>query len=873
MCTIYLSSFASIRNRLPCRCVGQHYRCIAIVMGVSFLSPELHAAEYFDPFALQINTPGQSVVDLSIFDRGGQLPGSYRVNIYLNNTFVETRDMSFVQQDNRLVPEVTAGQWANFGVNINAFPVLAALPPDTVITQPAKYIPEAKAEFDFNRQRLDISIPQAALNFRARHSVDPSRWDQGLPAFIVNYSVSASSTWQRGETGDSNNLFLGLNSGLNIGPWRLRNYSTYNRDYQEGRASKHQETDINSAATQSHWQTLNTYVQRDIHVLKSQLTLGEIFTSGEIFDSIPFRGIQIASDDNMLPESQRGFAPVIRGIASSNAQVTIRQNGMTIYQSYVAPGAFIIRDLYATSGSGNLTVTVRESDGSEHAFVQPFTAIPMMQRPGQLRYTLAGGQYRSRSSNADQPNFFLSQGQYGLSNDLTLYGGGLLSKNYQSGVLGIGHGLGQLGSVSLDITQARTTLQDVHSEQGHSFRIQYVKDLFAGGTTFTLAGYRYSTDGFYDFNEANEIGAGGKNGWQRYYSKRSRMQIQINQTLGDYGNLYLSGYEQDYWKLSGRERTLSAGYNLMLSGINYNLNYTHTQTPLSASDRYLAFNMQIPLSRFLSHPALSSSYTSYGMTSTKHRTRTEVGLSGVLLENNALDYSIRESYTRPHTGNEGSINVGYKGNAGHLRGGYYYSQSNSQANIGLDGGVVVHPYGVTLSQSVGSAMTLVRAPGASGAEVQNHIGVTTDRRGYAVVPYASSYHENRVALVSATLGSHVDLESAVKTVVPTSGALVLADFKTRVGYRVLIRLLYNNRPVPFGTTASILDAGDTPITGLVGDEGEVYLSGTGVSGQLLAKWGEQAGQSCIATFTLPLNDAASTSTSTSSPLYLEAQCR
>lgn len=83
---------------------------------------------------------------------------------------------------------------------------------------------------------------------------------------------------------------------------------------------------------------MNTYIQRDIQRLQGQLTLGDSYTPSDIFDSVQFRGAQLASDDNMLPDSLRGFAPIIRGIAQSNAQVTIKQNGYIIYQSYVAPG-------------------------------------------------------------------------------------------------------------------------------------------------------------------------------------------------------------------------------------------------------------------------------------------------------------------------------------------------------------------------------------------------------------------------------------------------------------------------------------------------------------------------------------------------------
>ncbi|ARV75677.1 hypothetical protein A8140_23765 (plasmid) [Vibrio campbellii CAIM 519 = NBRC 15631 = ATCC 25920] len=80
------------------------------------------------------------------------------------------------------------------------------------------------------------------------------------------------------------------------------------------------------------------------------------------------------SDEKMLPENQRGFAPTVKGIANSNAQVSIRQNGSLIYQVYVPPGAFIIDDLYPTSFGGDLDVTITESDGSTRSFKQPFSS-------------------------------------------------------------------------------------------------------------------------------------------------------------------------------------------------------------------------------------------------------------------------------------------------------------------------------------------------------------------------------------------------------------------------------------------------------------------------------------------------------------------
>ena len=47
--------------------------------------------------------------------------------------------------------------------------------------------------------------------------------------------------------------------------------------------------------------------------------------------------------------------------------------------------------------------------------------------------------------------------------------------------------------------------------------------------------------------------------------------------------------------------------------------------------------------------------------------------------------------------------------------------------------------------------------------------------------------ENRIALDAASLKRNVDLENAVVNVVPTKGALVLAEFNAHAGARVLMK--------------------------------------------------------------------------------------
>ena len=97
----------------------------------------------------------------------------------------------------------------------------------------------------------------------------------------------------------------------------------------------------------------------------------------------------------MYPDSERGFAPAIHGVALSNAKVQIRQNNIVIYDTVVPPGPFDITDLYPTGFGGDLVVSVTESDGSVRTFNVPFSATPMALREGRLRYSLI---LRSRRS-------------------------------------------------------------------------------------------------------------------------------------------------------------------------------------------------------------------------------------------------------------------------------------------------------------------------------------------------------------------------------------------------------------------------------------------------------------------------------------------
>ncbi|MEJ1794007.1 fimbria/pilus outer membrane usher protein, partial [Escherichia coli] len=89
-------------------------------------------------------------------------------------------------------------------------------------------------------------------------------------------------------------------------------------------------------------------------------------------------------------------------------------------------------------------------------------------------------------------------------------------------------------------------------------------------------------------------------------------------------------------------------------------------------------------------------------------------------------------------GNSTSMNADYKTTYGEMSGGMSQDKYQQTVNIGLQGGVLAHANGITLSQPLSETIALVKAPGTHGTRITNQTGVETDFRGYAVVPFVSA---------------------------------------------------------------------------------------------------------------------------------------
>lgn len=754
-------------------------------------------------------------LDLDAVANSGSIgPGTYPVLIRLNQSFFDRRDMTFIKDEQGSDVRVCLSEafLRELGVKLDAFKVPGETLPACIDL--AALIEGASVTFNANYLALDISVPQIALTRDAAGYVAPSEWDRGINAAMLNYQFSAAQTNSdaRG-TGNQYNLYA--TGGFNLGDWRFRSSSSFRQDDEGGRK----------------WQRSNTYAQRDITPLKATLTMGESFTPGDVFDSVPFRGVQLASDMGMLPDSMQGYAPVIRGIAETQAKVEVRQNGYSLYTTYVAPGAFEINDLNAASGSGDLEVIITEADGRERRFTQPYATLANMLRENTWRYSATVGEYNS-ANGGERPMFTQASLAYGLPFDLTLYGGFLGADFYRAGVVGVGKSLGSIGAVSIDVTQAQTDVPKAvttkgESKKGQSIGLRYGK-AFESGTSVRFAGYRYSTEGYRDFSEAVDLQQ--PNDYSQF-SKRSKVEASVNQALDNYGSLYLNLSKQNYWGSSREDKQMQLGFNTQYKGVTYGVYASKTLTDNFGENNQVVFTVSMPLGQTRSTGTFSVTRNNDGSLDQR------AGLSG---RDGNLNYNVNANRVE-NTGNNGSALLGYRAPFAQLGAGVSVGSGYRQTSVSAAGSVLAHGDGVEFGQTLGETVALVEVKDTPKVGLLNAPGTLTNDKGYALVPYVTPYRKNRVAVDTSELETNVDIAEGVTNVVPRRGAVVKAVFAASRSEKILLNVrLQDGSLLPFGTTVQD-DQGAS--VGVVGQAGQVLLSASKGTTYTM-KWGGKAAQQC-----------------------------
>lgn len=803
--------------------------------------------------AIQFNTQFLDIkdgasVDLGRFSRKGYvMPGNYTLQVLVNQTVISQESaITYAASENDpddTVPCLTPELVALFGLKPDIAEKLRWINAGACLT-PGQ-LEGMETRTDLGKSQLTVVIPQAWLEYADADWDPPSRWDEGIPGLLFDYS--ANSQWQHPEhdAGDRYDVSGNGTVGANIGPWRLR--ADWQANYRHAEADEQDDDTYSSSQTDRNWDWSRYYAYRAIPSLGAQLKLGEDALVSDIFDSFNYIGGSLATDDQMLPPNLRGYAPDISGVARTNAKVTVTQQGRVIYESQVPAGPFRIQDINETV-SGDLHVKIEEQNGQVQEYDVSTASIPYLTRPGQLRYKIAFGRPQDWDHNLEGALFSTAELSWGVTNGWSLYGGGIGEQDYQALAIGLGRDMAVLGALSFDITHSRARVPDGSDYgdgiiQGNSFRASYAKDFDDLDSRITFAGYRFSEENYMTMDEYLDASSGDSEHTRSGHDKEMYT-FTYSQNFHDLNvNAYVNFTHRTYWNRPSQD-----SYNLTLShffsvgevrNLSLSVNgYRNEYDGVKDDGVFVSLTVPWGTDRTLSYNGSFSGGNN----------------------SNQVGY-----YERIDDNNNYQINAGH-GNSGATMDGYYRHQASftdvdaslnyqegeyTSGGLSLRGGATLTAKGGALHRSgvMGGTRLLVDVDQQADVPVGGYgTPVYTNAFGKAVLTDVNDYYRNQVKIDITKLPENAEAINSVTQATLTEGAIGYRHLEVVSGEKAMVMIrLYNGDAPPFG--AEVKNKRQQQV-GIVDSDGSVYLIGVNAGETMQVSWDNQ--QQCDVTLPSPL---------------------
>lgn len=647
--------------------------------------------------------------------------------------------------------------------------------------------------------RVDLTIPQAYVSKKDKRWISPSQWDQGINGLYSAYNASYYHAWRRDGISDTDNIYLTLNSGLNLAGWHLIDNSVFRK---------------NRANSNGYWANNERYIERALTKFHSVFRLGESNTESNLFDNLRFRGVTLKQEPRMYPDIYRTYMPIIRGIAKSNAAVRVYQNNIVIYQINVPPGPFEITELMPSGSRSAMTVIVQEADGSKESFTVPYSTISDMLRAGSSEWQVNAGQVSIRNID-NHPDFLQGNFSHGINNYLTLYAGGTLSEKYQSLLGGGAFSIPHLGSFSVNADTANTNLDDGSHYQGQRYKISWSR-YFPTQTNLTLATYYYNTQDYLSFTDAVKINSLIFRGYSTsgYLRDKQKYNINLEQPLpNDLGKLSLRGEWRTYWNSAQKTRSYLATYSNSWRDVTYSVAISRTHYEYDADDdsyeydesnygskRYdenqINLSVTVPLSIFDTRVNVTNNMAAKNGKYSSLNT----GISGAT---QSMDYSVNLMDSHTSSQRSGSFFASWHAPMSNMTGSYTEATSYRQAGASASGTVLLWRDGLLASGQTGNTFVILDAPGASGAIVNGNTRMRTNRHGQVLVPSAAAYRMNNFRLTydNKSNDGGAEILGNVGHTAPWYGSISYVQYKTdRRKVFVFNGELEGGKRLPFGAT-------------------------------------------------------------------------
>ena len=639
--------------------------------------------------------------------------------------------------------------------------------------------PQAVVETDPANLAVSLLVPTDAIRIAAR---DFSGYQTGGVAGLLNYNV----TGLHNRSGEQTSRYASANTelGFNAGDWivRSRQVHTWQDDL-------------------SRTNHIAAYAQRTFARQEAVLQAGQISLYNPVLAGAQITGVQVLTEQALQSEGQKA---VIEGIAHSQAQIEVRQNGALIHSTVVPAGPFTLNDVRRLNSRADVEVTVKESDGSERSFIVPAAMLGVgLPAPG---YSLAAGQLRNSSDKQAANPWVISGGWSGALHPQVLLGAGLTgAADY--------HAAGaSVGLLLLPETQLQTTLTAAEaSGNQHSRGLQ--ADLSAShrlGERWALnAGSSYRTLGYRELEDA-VFGEKSDSSKSRYRDQQSLGLSWSHPWLGAFSSGFSRSASFD--GLSSSRALASWGTNI--GGVSVSATAEWQLSGTARSDDSVYLNLSMPLG----HNRRGRSW----VRSSAGEYRSGIGVSEQF--NDQFAYRVGVEHDTRNRQAQASLGVSLLPRYSQVDLNYTRAdaeQSSYQASA--RGGAVLHGGGLTFSPYPISDTFALLSVGDMGAiKVTTPSGpVWTDWQGQAVVPNVSAYGRSTVEVDTKTLPRNADIHNGLAVISAGRGAVDTVEFGISTTRRALLKVVTaSGAPLPRGAAVNT-EAGE--FVTLVQDGGLVFL--------------------------------------------------
>ena len=561
------------------------------------------------------------------------------------------------------------------------------------------------------------------------------------------------------------------------------------------------------------------------------LRLGDaVSVPGTWGEAVRFGGLQWGTNYAIRPDLVTTPLLAATGTAVLPSTVEVFVNGRAVGSSEVPSGPFVINQVPAINGAGDVNIVVRNALGQQQIISMPFYSAAVMLQPGLSLYDVDLGPVRENygiSSGDYGPLIASATWRHGFSALFTgeIHGEAMHNGPWAAGI-DLAQGLDHWAVVTADLAvggqSATSGLMGSGPEPASSgtyaaLGLQHVDQRLS-----IILEAQHATAGFRQLGDVGGIP-----------TPIERNLAQVGWNMGHPGSLQLAWASQRNPD-DTRQQTFSATYSLNIGRGSFSASASYT-TSGPTEDTFVSVFYVLPLD---SRRNVSTQFRYDSQQSSPN-----AALVATLQKN--LPPGPGEGYLLS-AGTDGSYNLQYQRQFDALEASVQAARylDQSAQSLTLLGGATFMAGEFRATRTVTDSFATVEVGGIPGIAVysDNHPVATTDENGIAVVRDLRSFDVNRLSIDPLDLPLDAAVANPRVQVVPPYRSGMLVDFPVKRIHAGVFRLQRaDGTAVPAGATVT-LEGEDFP----VGLDGLAYVTNYdhGTTGE--AHW---AGGKC--TFRLP----------------------